>query len=169
MKYHQSHHCDQGLMENSFSYHKFSKYGPFRQTPSSLFSHVNAPCRASSDNAFSELLDSFVIDCICKHVYKKPHSLATAKPSRLLLLKLGTQAYMRLSHVTTTMQVVSIPLSLVSTNVLLISHSTHSEKLPFFRKAPTVDLASIKDCKEQGRYRMHEYLSKRPFPTFASK
>ena len=36
------------------------------------------------------------------------------------------------------MQVASVPLGLVSTQVPLISHGTRSAKLPFFQKASTV-------------------------------
>ena len=41
-----------------------------------------------------------------------------------------------------------MPLGLVSTEALLISHSTHSVKLPFFQKAQIVNLVCIRDCRE---------------------
>ena len=63
----------------------------------------------------------------------------------------GMQAYAGSSPVITTIQVASMPLSLVSTKALLISHSTHSVKLSFFQKAPIVKLVCIKDCEEWGR------------------
>ena len=53
------------------------------------------------------------------------------------------QAYVNLSPANTTMQFASIPLSLLSTKASLSSRSIHSEKLPFFQKAPNVDFACI--------------------------
>ena len=88
------------------------------------------------------------------------------------MLKLVTRAYARLSPVATMMQVALMPLGLVSTKMSLISCSTHSEKLPFFQKAPTVDSRVLKIVRNKGGgvcTRQIEYLSKCPFPTFASK
>ena len=52
------------------------------------------------------------------------------------------------------MQVASMPLGFVSTQVPLISHSKRSAKLPLFQKAAAVvvivNLACIKDRKERG-------------------
>ena len=96
----------------------------------------------------------------------------TSHHQGFLLLKLVTQAYARSSPVSTMMQVASMPLGLVSTKTSLISRSTHSEKLPFFQKAPTVDSCVLKIVRNEGGgvcTRQIEYLSKCSFPTFASK
>ena len=62
-----------------------------------------------------------------------------------------------------------MPLGLVYTQVLLISHSTHSVKLPFFQKAATVVVIVNATCGLQGTgwgvcTRLIHYLSKRPSP-----
>lgn len=51
-----------------------------------------------------------------------------------------------------TMQVASMPVGLVSTQVPLITHNTRSAKLPFFQAAAVVvivDFACIKDCDKR--------------------
>ena len=94
---------------------------------------------------------SFVVDCFCKHVHPKLlQSCLLAAAKVFLLLALGTQAYAVSSPVTT--DNASMPLSLVSTQALLISCSAHSAKLPSFQKATAgCPLPTFVVCKK-GRY-----------------
>ena len=77
------------------------------------------------------------------------YSLVCWPLPRFLLLALRMWAYMGSSLLTLTIQVVLMPLGLVSTQAPLISHSTRSANLLFFQKALVVDLIRIKECKEQ--------------------
>ena len=93
-----------------------------------------------------------------------------------MLLTLGMRTYVGLSPVATeNMQVASMPLGLVWTQVPLISCSTRSSKLPFFKKATTVvlivNLVCIKDCKEWREGCMHEtwIFEQMPPPHFCLK
>ena len=68
------------------------------------------------------------------------YSLICWPPPRFLLLAmgLGMQGYAGSSPVTTDDASCLVPLSLVSTQALLISHSISSAKLSFFQKAAVV-------------------------------
>ena len=74
---------------------------------------------------------------------------------RLLLLALETGAYTESSPVTTDDAVASVSLGLVSTQVPLISCSTHSVKLPFFQKALAV-VVIVKFARSYSRLRETE-------------
>ena len=95
---------------------------------------------------FCELLVSYVVDRVCKHIRTKllyPHSLASTKA--FFLFTQGIRAY----PVTT---------GLVSTQALLIFRSRHSVKLPLFLRAVAVVVnvgLILIDCEEQ-REHTHE-------------
>ena len=63
------------------------------------------------------------------------------------------------------MQVVLVPLGLVSTQVPLISCSTHSAKLPFQKAAAVVKFKTTRTEGGGVCTRRTEYSSKRPLPT----
>ena len=74
------------------------------------------------------------------------------------------------------MQVASVPLGLVSTQALLISHSTRSAKLLFFQKAVAivviVEFALFKTTRNGERGRMYEtngIFEQTPLPHFCLK
>ena len=106
------------------------------------------------------------------NTYTQNYSLVRWPSPKLLLFTLGTQTFVGRPLSPLTMQVALMPLGLVLTQALLISCSTRLSKLLYFQKAAAVvtivDLAHIKDCKEQREgsicTRQIEYSSIGPSP-----
>ena len=133
-------------------------------TPKLFFSRINALYWAVS------FWFSFVVDCVHKHTHTHtqekllyPRLLATAKA---FVARIGNASLREvvLCHYDDA--------SCFDASRLSINKSTHSEKLPFFQKALTVDFTHvlIKIARNEGGgicVRQIEYASKRLVPTFA--
>ena len=93
---------------------------------------------------------NFAVDCVLVNTYKKkllyPHLLATMKAS---VAQTGNASLQEVSRHHDDAS--CFDASWLSINKSITdSRSTHSEELPFFQKALTVNLARIKDSKERG-------------------
>ena len=151
------------------SYYVSQKYAPFGQTPSSLFNPqiiFLAYKRLVSSVSFGLALSLIVFINTHTHTQEKllyPRLLATAKA---FVARIGNASLREvvLCHYDDA--------SCFDASRLSINKSTRSEKLPFFQKPLTVDLALvlIKIARKEGGgicVRQIEYASKRLIPTFA--